>query len=149
MVRVFTYFSTETIVYSHTWKISCIFKSSHQLSLAFYCYFHKTKKFLKAVQCLVCSVTKSCLTLYDPMDCSTPNSSVWHHLQEFPQIHIHWVSDAILPLILCCPLLLLLSIFPSIRVFSNELALCIRWPKYLKFQLQHQSFQWMFRSDFL
>ena len=45
-------------------------------------------------------------------------------------------------LILCCPLLLLLSIFPSIRVFSNELAIHIRWPKYWEFQLQHQSFQY-------
>ena len=52
-------------------------------------------------------------------------------------------------LILCCPLLLLLSIFPSIRVFSNELVLHIRWPKVLEFQLQHQSFQWIFRTDFL
>ena len=49
-------------------------------------------------------------------------------------------------LILCRPLLLLPSIFPSIRVFSNESVLCIRWPK---FQLQHQSFQWIFRTDFL
>ena len=51
-------------------------------------------------------------------------------------------------LILCYPLLLP-SIFPSIRVFSNESALRIRWPKYWKFQLQHQSFQWIFRTDFL
>ena len=49
-------------------------------------------------------------------------------------------------LILCRPLLLLLSIFPSIRVFSNESVLRIRWPN---FQLQHQSFQWIFRTDFL
>ena len=52
-------------------------------------------------------------------------------------------------LILCCPLLLLPSIFPSIRVFSNESALHIRCPKLLEFQLQHQSFQWIFRVDFL
>ena len=51
-------------------------------------------------------------------------------------------------LILCGCLLLLPSIFPSICVFSNELALHIRWPKY-EFQLQHQSFQWIFRTDFL
>ena len=43
--------------------------------------------------------------------------------------------------ILCLLLLLLSSIFPNIMVFSNELALCIRWPKYLELQLQHQSFQ--------
>ena len=51
-------------------------------------------------------------------------------------------------LILCHPLLLLPSIFPSIRVFSNESALRIRWPSVLELQLQHQSFQWIFRTDF-
>ena len=45
-------------------------------------------------------------------------------------------------LICCCPLLLLPSVFSSIRNFSNESVLRIRWPKYLEFQLQHQSFQW-------
>ena len=53
LLRVFTYFFTETIVYSHTWKISRIFNSNHQLRSAFYCYFHKTKRFLNTVQCLV------------------------------------------------------------------------------------------------
>ena len=48
-------------------------------------------------------------------------------------------------LILCHPLLLLPSIFASIRVFSNESAFRIRWPKYLELQFQHQSFQWIFR----
>ena len=42
-----------------------------------------------------CSVTKSCLTLCDPMDCSTPGSSVLQCLREFAQIHVHWVTDAI------------------------------------------------------
>ena len=55
-----------------------------------------------------------------------------HQLPEFTQTHIHRVSDAIQDFILCCPLLLP-SIFPRIRVFSNELALCIRWPKYWSF----------------
>ena len=53
------------------------------------------------------------------MDCSMPGLPVHHHLLEFTQTHVHWVSDAIQPnLILCRPLLLLPSIFPSIRVFS-------------------------------
>ena len=47
--------------------------------------------------------------------------------------HVHWVSDAIHHLILCHPLLLLPSIFPSIRIFSNESVLHIRWPKYCSF----------------
>ena len=52
-------------------------------------------------------------------------------------------------LILCCPLLLQPLIFPSIRVFSNESVLWIRWPKVLEVQLQHQSIQWAFSTDFL
>ena len=52
-------------------------------------------------------------------------------------------------LILCCPLLLLSSIFPSIRVLSSESALQIRWSKCWSFKLQHQPFQWLFRVDLL
>ena len=81
-----------------------------------------------------CSVTQSCPTLSDPMDCSIPGFPVLQHLLEFAQTHVCWVSDAIqLSLILCHPLLLLLSTFPSIRVFSNELALPMRLPKYWSF----------------
>ena len=75
-----------------------------------------------------------CLMLSDPMDCSTPGLPFHHQLLEFTQIHI----ESVMPsnhLILCCPLLLLPSIFPSIRVFSNESALCIRWPKYCSFSI--------------
>ena len=78
-------------------------------------------------------VTQSCLTLCDPMDCSTPGLPVRHQLPEFTQTHVHWVSDTANLLILCYPLLLLPSIIPSIRVFSNEPALCIRGPKYWSF----------------
>ena len=63
------------------------------------------------------------------MDCSTPGFPVHHQLPELAQAHVHRVGDAINHLILCHPLLLLPSIFPSIRVFSNESVLCIRWPK--------------------
>ena len=69
------------------------------------------------------SVTKLCPTLYDLMDCSTPGFPVL--LLECAQTHDHWFSDAIQPS-LCHPLLLLPSIFPSIRVFCSESALCIR-----------------------
>ena len=69
------------------------------------------------------------------MDCSSPGFPVLHHLPEFAQIHVHRVHDAIQYLILCCPLLLLPSIFPGIRVFSNESALRIRWPRYWRFSL--------------
>ena len=79
---------------------------------------------------MCCSVAQSCLTLCDPMDCSIPGSPVLHHLLELAQTHVHWGGDAIQP---SHPLLLLPPIFPSIRVFSNESALRIRWPKYWSF----------------
>ena len=70
--------------------------------------------------------------LYDPMDCSMPGLPVHHQLPGFTQTHVHWVSDAIQPSHLH-PLLLLPSIFPSIRVFSNKSVLRIRWPEYWSF----------------
>ena len=79
------------------------------------------------------SVTQSYLTLCNPMDYSTPGFPV-HHQLELTQTHVHQVSDAIQPSHPpLYPLLLLLSIFPSIRIFSNELVLHIRWPKYWSF----------------
>ena len=52
---------------------------------------------------------------------------ILHHLLEFARVHIHWIGDAIQPSYLCRPLLLP-WVFPSIRVFCNELTLCIKWP---------------------
>ena len=75
------------------------------------------------------SVAQSCQTLCNPMDCSMPGFPVHHQL---PSLLKLTSMESVMPsnhLILCCPLLLLLSIFPSIRFFSNESALCIRWPK--------------------
>ena len=94
-------------------------------------------RFILAISCLTVSnlphqfssVAQSCLTLYNPKDCSRPGCPVLHHLPEFAQTHIHWVDDAIQPSHRLLPLLLLPSIFPSIRVFSNESVLRIRWPK--------------------
>ena len=80
-----------------------------------------------------CSVSRSCPTLGNPMDCGTPGSFVFCCLPEFAQIHIHWVSVLSNHFILCHPLLRLPSVFLSIRVFSSELALCIKWPKYWSF----------------
>ena len=74
------------------------------------------------------SVTQSCPTLCNSMNRSTPGLPVHHQFPESTQTHVHCVSDAIL-----CRPLLLPSIFPSIRVFPNESALRIRWPKYWSF----------------
>ena len=79
------------------------------------------------------SVAQSCPTLCNPMNRSTPGLPVHRPLLEFTQTHVHRVSDAIQPSHPCRPLLLLPPIPPSIRVFSNESALCIRWPKYWSF----------------
>ena len=78
------------------------------------------------------SVTQSCPTLCNHMNCSMPGLPVYHQLPEFTQIPVHQVSDIFQPLFLCCPLLLLPPIPPRIRVFSNESTLRMRWPKYLR-----------------
>ena len=79
------------------------------------------------------SATQSCLTLCDPMDCSTPGFSVHHQLPEMFKL---MSIKSVMPsnhLILCHPFLLPRSIFPSIRVCSNESVLRTRWPKYWSF----------------
>ena len=87
------------------------------------------------------SVTQSCLTLCDPIDCSTPGFLILHYLLELLKL---MSIELVMPsnhLILCCLLLLLPSIFPSLRVFSNESVLRHQVAKVLELQLQHQSVQ--------
>ena len=82
--------------------------------------------------CYCCSVVQWCLTLCDPMDCRTPGFPLLHHL---PKLAQRMSIESVMPFnhpVFCCPLLLP-SIFPSIRVFSNELFLRIRWSKYWSF----------------
>ena len=79
------------------------------------------------------SVAQSCPTLCDPMNRSTPGLPVHHQLPEFTQTHVPRISDAIQPSHPLRPLLLLPPIPPSIRVFSNESTLRMRWPKYWSF----------------
>ena len=96
-----------------------------------------------------CSVTKLCPILCDPVDCSTPGLPVLHYLPEFTQTHVHWVGDAIPP---SHPLLP-----PSPPAFNlSQHQGLFQWvssscymAKVLELQLQHQSFQWIFRVDFL
>ena len=90
--------------------------SSNLFSLSLYDCFHQFS-----------SVAQSCPTLW-PMNCSTPGLTVHHQLPESTQTHVHQVGDAIQPSHLLSPLLLS-SIPPSIRVFSSESVLHIRWPK--------------------
>ena len=95
------------------------------------------------------SVSQSCPTPCDPMDCSTPGFPVYRQLWELAQTHVHWVRDAIQP---PHPLL---SPFPPTFNLSQHQGL-FQWVSYshqvakvLEFQLYHQSFQWTFRTDFL
>ena len=99
--------------------------------------------------CCCCSVAQSCPTLCHPMDCSTPGFPVLHYVLEFTQTPVHWVCDAVQlshPLSSPSPPALnlsqcqgLFSWVSSSHQVANELEL----------QLQHQSFQWIFRVDFL
>ena len=106
-----------------------------------------TKDVTVCFVCFVCWVTKLCSTLCYPMDCGMPAFPVLHYLPNFAQTHVQWVSDAIQPSHPLLPPSILPSIYPSIRAFSNELTLCIRWPNYWSFQFL--SFQWILRVDFL
>ena len=95
------------------------------------------------------SVTQSCLTLCDPMNCSTPGLPVQHQLLEFTQTHVHWVGDAIqpsYPLSSPSPPALNLSQHQGLFQWVSSLH---QVAKVLEFQLQLQSFQWIFRTDFL
>ena len=95
--------------------------------------------------CGFSSVIQSCPTLFDPMGCSTPGFPVLHQLPELTQTHVHWVGDAIQPS----------HPFPPAFNHSQHQGL-FTWvssshqvAKVLEFQLQHQSFHWIFRTDFL
>ena len=109
-------------------------------------------KTLSNIICCCSLVTQWCLNFCDPVDCSMTGF----------QTHVHWVGDAIQPshslslhhLILCHSLLLLASVFPRIRVFSNESAVRVRWPEYWSFRFSISSSnkysgQISFRMDWL
>ena len=82
---------------------------------------------------LLCSVAQSCLTLFNPVDCSTPGFPALHHLLELALTHVLWVADAIQPSHpLSSPSPPALNLFQP-RVFPNESALHIKWPKYWSF----------------
>ena len=113
--------------HSHVWMWELDYKESYQFS----------------------SVAQSCQTLCDPMNHSTPGLPVHHQLLESTQIHIHWVGDAIQ---------LFHSLLPSSAPAFNlsQHQGLFQWvsslhqvARVLEFQLQHQSFQWIFRNDFL
>ena len=107
------------------------------------CYRSRMKNQCTSIVQLLC-----CVRLCDPKDCSMPGFSGLQTSQSLLKL----ISiESVMPsnhLILCPPLLFLTSIPPTIRVFSNESTLCIRWPKY-RFQLWHNSLQRNPRADLL
>ena len=106
-------------------SLFCLVIVSLITCLSFSFFIHKMR---------ITSVAQSCPTLCNPKDCSMPGFPVHHQLLEFTKL---LSIDSVMPsnhLILCPPLPLPPSIFPSIRVFSSESVLCIRWPKHWSFR---------------
>ena len=116
------------------WDCVCDFATEHE---------HRWVNQVNEDSYALCSVTQSCLTLCNPMDCSTPGFPVLHYLPEFAQIHVCWVSDAVQPSHPLPPTFL--NLFKHQGLFqwvssSHPVA------KGLDLQLEHQSFQRIFRA---
>ena len=99
--------------------------------------------------CSISSITRLCPTFWDPMDCSTRGFPAHHQLPEFIQTHVHQVGDAIQP-----PYPLSSPSPPAFNLSQHEglfqwVSSLHQIANVLKLQLQHQSFQWVFRTDFL
>ena len=107
--------------------------------LTFYCL-QNQKEIRSTISFQLSSVAQSCPILCDPIDCSTPGLPVHRQLSESTQTHVHCVVMLSNHLILCRPLLLLPSVFPSIRAFYSESDICIRWPKHWHFSFSISPF---------
>ena len=132
-------------LYSNTKYKKNFFKSPPLIGALLLSFaFHE---YLNVLECCCCSVTKWCLTLSNPMDCSMPGLPVHHQLPEFIQTHVHWTGDAIQPSHpLSSPSRLAFSLSQHQGLFrwlssSHQVA------KVLEFQ--RKSLQWIFRTDFL
>ena len=95
-----------------------------------------------------CSVAQLCPALCSPTDCSMPGSPVLHCLPKFAQMHVHWIGDAIQPSHSLSPPSPALNL-PQHQSLSQRMGSSHRVARVLEFQLQHQSFQWIFRVNFL
>ena len=105
-----------------------------------HCILHIFSIFTASSSYFGCSVAKSCPTLRDLHGFNTSGLSVPHKISwSLPKFMSTESVMLCNHLILCCPLHHLLSIFPSIRIFSSELAACVRWPKYWSFSISPSS----------
>ena len=143
--------SGNLVCYSVWSRVPCAcYREEQNLAPCWICLFNLYLiLFTKRIPVQFSSVTQSCPALCDPMDCSTPSLPVHHQLPESTQTHVHWVGDAIQPSHpLLSPSPLAFDLFQHQGLFkwvssSHQVA------RVLEFQLQHQSFQWTFRTDFL
>ena len=141
--------TAESLTYLWTWQYSC-----HISTLKWDMLKKEVEKYWKVgikgnISCpCCCSVAQSCPPLCDPMNCSTPGFPVLHHLPEFAQTHVHWVSGAIQPLHPLSPLSLALNLSHRQGLFQ-WLSSSHQVVNILELQLRHQSFHWIFRVDFL
>ena len=124
------------------WKPFKIFKQL-RYKMFFQLGFRSFLTFYKLIICCsCCSVAKSCRTLCDPMNCSTPGFPVLHYLQEFAQTHVYWVSDAIQSSHPLSPPLPALNLSQH-QGFFLWVSSLHQVAKVLELQLHHQSFQWI------
>ena len=129
-------------LFSYGWVISHCIYAPHLYP--FIC-----QQAFRWIPCLCCSVAQLCPTLCDTMNSSTPGFPVLQYLPEFAQTHVHWVTDGIQlshPLLPPSPLALNLS---QHWVFFQWVVSLHQVSKVLDLELQHQSFQWIFRVDIL
>ena len=134
---------------SHYWVISRWFQPKTENQCLAYLYM----LFTMLTYCIACccSVAKLCLTPCNPMDYSTSGFLIFHCLPKFSQTHVHWVSDAIQPSH-SCPLLP--ASLSALNLFQHQslfqwVGSSYEMTKVLELQLQHQTFQWIFRVNFL
>ena len=132
-----------------TFFLTCTQISQEAGQVAWYFHLLKNLPQFIVIHTKLSSVTQSCPTLCNPMNCSTPGLPVHHELPEFTQTHVYWVGDAIQPSLLLSspsPPALNLSQHQSLFQWVNS---SHQVAKVLEVQLQHQSFQWTPRTDLL
>ena len=121
------------LTYNYFFAVSSHGREKRNFSFSIFSFLYKNSSFINGTPSLCCSVAQSCPTLCNPMGCSTEGFPVFHYLLELTQLMSIELVMSSNHLILCHPLLLLTSIFLNIRVFPNESALHIRWPKFWSF----------------
>ena len=144
LVLIYNMIIYTILLISHKFLQITLCTESKCISNTFYIY---SFFFNFCIFCCCCSVAKSCLTLCDSMDCNDSGFSVPHHLPKFAQVHVHCISDALHPSPLMPSTPSALNLFYHQRLF--QWVSCLhQMIKILDLQLQHQSFQWVFRVDF-